>query len=86
MWSWLRPGCAVLCYVFTFNNPKNSDVRCVPLKRIRELFPLARIDACRVSLAPPIARRVCRIYPSLYAVFNAFPVLCTHLLFRIQKP
>ncbi len=86
MWSWLRPGGAVLWYDFTFDNPRNPDVRGVPLARIRELFPQARIDARRVTLAPPIARRVCRIHPSLYTLFNALPLLRTHLLCWIQKP
>lgn len=86
VWSWLRPGGAVLWYDFTFDNPNNPDVRGVPLKRIRELFPQGRIDARRVTLAPPIARRVCRIHPSLYTVFNALPLLRTHLLCWIEKP
>lgn len=86
MWSWLRPGGAVLWYDFTYDNPNNPDVRGVPLRRIRELFPHGRIDARRVTLAPPIARRVCRVHPSLYTVFNALPFLRTHLLCWIEKP
>jgi SAM-dependent methyltransferase len=27
MWRWLRPGGAVLWYDFTYNNPRNPDVR-----------------------------------------------------------
>lgn len=86
MWSWLRPGGAVLWYDFTFDNPRNADVRGVPLARIRELFPQGRIDARRVTLAPPIARRVCRFHPSLYTALNALPFLRTHLLCWIEKP
>lgn len=86
MWSWLRPGGAVLWYDFTFDNPRNPDVRGVPLARIRELFPEGRVDARRVTLAPPIARRVCRIHPSLYTALNALPFLRTHLLCWIEKP
>lgn len=85
-WSWLRPGGAVLWYDFTFNNPRNTDVRGVPLKRIRELFPHGRIVARRITLAPPIARRVCCIHPSLYTIFNSLPLLRTHLLCWIEKP
>ena len=86
VWGWLKPGGAVLWYDFTFDNPRNPDVRGVPLARIRELFPEGRVDARRVTLAPPIARRVCRIHPSLYTVFNVFPFLRTHLLCWIEKP
>ena len=35
MWRWLKPGGAVLWYDFTVNNPRNPDVRGVPLARVR---------------------------------------------------
>lgn len=86
MWRWLRPGGAVLWYDFTFNNPRNADVRGVPLARVRQLFPQAQIEHCRVTLAPPLARAVCRVHPALYTVFNAVPLLRTHLLAWVGKP
>ena len=86
MWRWVKPGGAVLWYDFTVNNPRNPDVRGVPLARLRQLFPQACIDARRVTLAPPLARIVCTWHPSLYTVFNAVPLLRTHLLAWIQKP
>ena len=39
-----------------------------------------------VTLAPPIGRRLCKILPALYPVFNAIPLLRTHVLCWIQKP
>jgi len=86
MWRWLRPGGAVLWYDFTFDNPRNPDVRGVSLSRVRALFPMARVTARRVTLAPPIARAVCRLHPALYTLFNALPPLRTHLLCWIVKP
>jgi SAM-dependent methyltransferase len=86
MWRWLRPGGAVLWYDFTVDNPRNPDVRGVPLKRVRELFPQGRITHRRVTLAPPLARRVARVHPALYAVFNSLPLLRTHVLAWIAKP
>ena len=86
MWKWLRPGGGVLWYDFTFNNPQNPDVRGVPLRRVKALFPQATISALRVTLAPPIARRVAPIHPMLYTVFNSLPWLRTHLLCWIAKP
>lgn len=85
MWEWTRPGGGVLWYDFTFDNPSNPDVRGVDLPRIRELFPDGRIEARRVTLAPPINRRVSRIHPSLYTAFNLLPFLRTHLLCWIGK-
>jgi SAM-dependent methyltransferase len=85
MTSWLRPGGAVLWYDFTVNNPRNPDVRGVPLSRVRALFPGATIDARRVTLAPPLARPLCRLHPLLYPVVNAVPLLRTHRLAMLIK-
>lgn len=86
MWRWLRPGGAVLWYDFMVDNPRNRDVRGVPLSRVRELFPQGRITHRRVTLAPPLARAVVHVHPSLYGAFNALPLLRTHLLAWIAKP
>jgi SAM-dependent methyltransferase len=85
MWRWVRPGGGVLWYDFTVDNPRNRDVRGVPLSRVRALFPHARIEARRVTLAPPIARAVTRVHPALYTLFNALPPLRTHVLAWIAK-
>jgi hypothetical protein len=86
MWGWLRPGGWVLWYDFVYGNPKNPDVRGMPLKRVRALFPGGRLGYRRVTLAPPISRAVCRIHPSLYGVFNALPWLRSHAFAWVQKP
>lgn len=80
MWSLVKPGGGVLWYDFTFNNPNNPDVRGVPLRRIKELFPSATITIKKVTLAPPISRRVVAASPVLYGLFNLFPFLRTHIL------
>jgi SAM-dependent methyltransferase len=86
MWAWLRPGGGVLWYDFVYDNPSNRDVRAVPLRRIRELFAQGHIESRRVTLAPPLARAVCRIHPSLYSVFNMVPLARSHVLAWIRKP
>lgn len=86
MWSLVKPGGGVLWYDFTFNNPRNPNVRGVKLVRIRELFPAGPIHSQTVTLAPPISRRVVHIHPSLYHLFNFFPFLRTHLVCWIGKP
>ena len=80
LWQWLRPGGAVLWYDFTYNNPRNPDVRGVPLRRVRELFPQSRITARRVTLAPPLARALVRVHPGLSGLFNSVPWLRTPIL------
>ncbi|MGY4830606.1 class I SAM-dependent methyltransferase [Sphaerotilaceae bacterium SBD11-9] len=86
MWSWVRPGGGILWYDFIYNNPSNRDVRAVPVKRIKALFPDGRLTVRRVTLAPPIARTVVRLHPSLYTLFNVLPPLRTHVLCWIAKP
>ncbi len=86
MWGWLRPGGALLWYDFCVDNPRNPDVRGVPMRRVQRLFPHGRIDARRVTLAPPLARAVCRLHPALYPWCNALPWLRTHRLAWIEKP
>jgi SAM-dependent methyltransferase len=86
MWSWVAPGGGILWYDFTIDNPHNPDVRGVPLKRVKALFPRGTCWHRRITLAPPLARAVCRVHPALYTLFNALPPLRTHLLAWIEKP
>lgn len=76
MWALLRPGGLILWYDFTFDNPANPDVKGVGIREIKRLFPEApAFRLHRVTLAPPIGRRVGVLYP----LFNALPLLRTHL-------
>lgn len=85
MWHLVRPGGGVLWYDFIYNNPANPDVSGVTLRRIRELFPSGELTVSRLTLAPPVARRVTALHPSLYTLFNVFPFLRTHILCWIKK-
>ncbi|HEX3140528.1 MAG TPA: class I SAM-dependent methyltransferase [Rhizobacter sp.] len=86
MWSAVKPGGGVLWYDFTVNNPRNPDVRGVPLSRVRQLFPQARVQARRVTLAPPLARTLVPVHPALYGLANLLPLLRTHVLAWLGKP
>ena len=85
MWAAVKPGGGVLWYDFTVDNPRNRDVRGVPLARVRALFPQGRIASQRITLAPPIARALTRVHPALYTLFNTLPALRTHVLCWIAK-
>lgn len=85
MWSLLKPGGAVLWYDFTYDNPRNPDVRGVPLSRIHRLFPRGSIQAQRLTLAPPLARPIVKLSPALYRIADSIPALRTHLLCWIGK-
>jgi SAM-dependent methyltransferase len=86
MWALTKPGGAVLWYDFVYDNPKNADVRGVPLARVRALFPAASVTAQRLTLAPPLARPLAAAHPSLYALFDAIPWLRSHVLCWLAKP
>lgn len=85
MWSLTAPGGAVLSYDFAVDNPKNKDVRGVPVKRLRQLFPEGTLALRRVTLAPPLARRFGTTRFG-YSTLNALPLLRSHRLVLISKP
>jgi SAM-dependent methyltransferase len=85
MWSLARVGGGVLWYDFVYDNPSNPDVRGMPMREIRRLFPGRRIVARRLTLAPPISRRVTAWSPKFYTALASLPFLRTHLLCWIAK-
>lgn len=85
MWAIIKPGGGVIWYDFVFNNPFNPDVRGVPVRRIKALFPHGNIRYWRLTLAPPISRLVTRVHPILYGLLNLAPFLRTHVLCWVHK-
>lgn len=77
----LVPGGYVIWYDFIYNNPRNADVRKVSLAELKQLFPAYTLKSGRVTLAPPIGRRVGKLYP----LFNIVP-LRSHILALLRKP
>lgn len=81
MWDLVRPGGIILWYDFIYNNPQNQDVRKVSVSELNMLFPAAKnFSIKKVTLAPPIGRRVGKLYP----VFN-LPFLRSHILAVFHK-
>ena len=85
VWHLVKPGGGVLWYDFCFDNPRNPDVRGVPVKAIRGLFPEGALHCRRITLAPPLARAAVRLHSSLYTLLNTIPLLRTHVLCWISK-
>jgi ubiquinone/menaquinone biosynthesis C-methylase UbiE len=84
MWRVLRPGGAVLWYDFRFQG-RNPAVRAIHPRQVRELFPHATLTARRVTLAPPIVRRLARWSWLACEVLARIPWLRTHDLILIRK-
>lgn len=70
----------ILWYDFIFNNPSNKDVKKVSISTIKRLFPNCYVNAKKITLAPPIGRRVGKFYK----LFN-FPFLRSHVLAVIKR-
>ena len=83
-WSMVRPGGALFSYDLIFNNPKNPGVRKLTRKRLSELFPTGTMVGHRVTLAPPIARRI-GDRPCLYRCLHAISPLRSHWVCLILK-
>jgi ubiquinone/menaquinone biosynthesis C-methylase UbiE len=84
-WSLVKPGGGVLWYDFVYNNPANPDVRGVPVRRVRQLFPKATHEIRRITLAPPVGRIVTQWWDGSYGLLNRIPGLRTHALAWISK-
>jgi SAM-dependent methyltransferase len=85
VWSWLRPGGALLCYDMRYPNPANRDVRPIGIGELRRLFPQAELTALSVTLVPPLARRVAPLSGILFQVLGAVPPLRSHQLCLLAK-
>ncbi len=72
-------------YDFIYNNPENPDVRGIGRAEIQRLFPSCSIQLRRITLAPPISRRIARFSPALYFSLAQVRPLCTHYLGLIKK-
>ena len=81
----LRDKGLILWYDFHINNPRNPDVRGVGKREINRLFPNCKVSLQRLTLAPPIGRRVAPISTSLYKALSLIKPLCTHYLGIITK-
>jgi ubiquinone/menaquinone biosynthesis C-methylase UbiE len=75
----------ILWYDFHVNNPRNPDVRGVKKQEIAKLFPNCRITLERITLAPPVVRRLAPYSWMSCYLLEKIPWLCTHYLGAIQK-
>ena len=82
----LKPGGVVTWYDFLFDNPKNASVKRVGAREIRSLFPGCTVSLKRVTLAPPIARRLVPIAWLAAVLLEQMVFLNTHYLGIIRKP
>ena len=85
MWRVLRPEGAILSYDFRFRRPDNPAVRAIHPRELRALLPQGTFRARRVTLAPPIARRLAGRSWLACELLALLPWLRTHDLILIRK-
>ena len=85
VWDWIAPGGGMLWYDFVYDNPANKDVVGVKLKRIQELFPDGKIDYRRITLAPPLSRRLAPWGKIPISMLGSLKFLNTHIMAWIGK-
>jgi len=84
MWRVLRVGGALLWYDFRFQG-HNPAVRAIHPHEVSTLFPQGMLIQRRITLAPPIARRLAPWSWLGCEVLVRIPWLCTHDLILILK-
>ena len=76
----------ILWYDFMYNSPSNSNVKGVKKHQIKELFNPWNCKFQKITLAPPIARRLIPLsWLVTEIVESACPFLRTHLMVEITK-
>lgn len=79
----LRPGGAVLWYDFWLN-PINLQTRGIRPAEIKSLFAGCSVSVSKITLAPPIARRLVPLSWGLAALLESLRLLNSHYLAVIQ--
>lgn len=75
----------IIWYDFFFDNPKNPNVKGVSKSEIEKLFPNCQVSLKRVTLAPPISRRLAKLSTGLCSALESLKIFNTHYLALIQK-
>lgn len=81
----LKPGGCIVWHDLLVDNPFNKDVHGLNKRAIRELFPDCKIQARRITLAPPIARALGPWSPVLCRMLSSLKLFSTHYLVFITR-
>ncbi len=81
----LKNSGIILWYDFYYDNPHNPDVKGIKRDEVTSLFPNCLFDFQKVTLAPPIARKLVPYSWFLCYLLGNIPMLKTHYLIVIRK-
>lgn len=80
----LKPSGSIVWLDFQYDNPRNRNVRGVRRRRLSGLFPECDIQSKRITLAPPLTRRIVPWSWKFAAFLEMLVVLNTHLIAVIR--
>lgn len=82
IWRVRKSGGLILCYDFAYSNPRNAAVEGMTRQEVRRLFerPGANFSFRRVTLAPPLSRRIAPRASWLADTLEHLKLLDTHLI------
>lgn len=81
----LRPTNGLILWYDYWLNPTNPQARGIRPAEIRRLFPGCQFEFRRITLAPPLVRRLVTVSWLLCALLEKFKLLNTHYLVAIRK-
>lgn len=81
----MSPGGAILWYDFFVDNPRNASVRGVRAAEIHALFPGYEVRLRRITLAPPVARRLVPVSWLVAAAIERLAVFNSHYLGLLRR-
>jgi SAM-dependent methyltransferase len=76
----------LLVYDIRWPSPANPNVRPIGKKELRALLPAACVQSHSITLAPPLARVLCRTRPGLYRPLARLRPLRSHYLSVVTRP
>lgn len=74
----------ILLYDFIFNNPWNPDVKGINLKYIKSICPWSAYNFSKVTLCPPLARKLCH-FPYFLKLLTSIKLMNTHIIGFLRK-
>lgn len=80
----VRPSHGLILWYDFWLNPTNPQTRGIRPAEIRRLFPTCRVEFQRITLAPPLARRVAPVSWLLAGLLEKLRLFNTHYLAAIR--
>jgi ubiquinone/menaquinone biosynthesis C-methylase UbiE len=81
----LKPSGTIIWYDFFYNNPSNKNVKGIKKKEIRTLFNQCTHAFHKITLCPPIAKKLHHLPYLFLMLLEDLKILNTHYLVEMKK-